>query len=150
MSELALVAKSLISLMLVVAIVLGLSKIITKSSKSFGGKSGRSSASVGALVEGRTPLGKGQTLYVVRFGDRRLLVGVTQGSMNTLSESEVEDLDPTVDLDEVESIDLRNEEDPETILVSKWGERRPLLFGRSPLNSWMALTESRKIKSTRG
>ncbi len=149
MSELALVAKSLISLVLVVAIVLGLSKIITRSTKSFGRRNGRSPASVGALVEGRTPLGKGQTLYVVRFGSKRLLVGVTQGSMNTLSETVVEELDQAVDLDEVESIDLRNVEDAETILVSKWGERRPPLFGRNPLHSWMALADSRKVKSTR-
>ncbi len=149
MSELALVVKSLLSLFLVVAIVLGLSKLIGRASTRFG-KQNRSSALTEVHVQGRTPLGKGQTIYVVRFGNKRLLVGVTQGSMTTLSEFDVEEPDSTFEPDEVESIDLRDFDDPETALVSRWGERRPPLFGRNPLNSWMAFTESRKVKSTRG
>jgi flagellar biogenesis protein FliO len=148
-SELALLLRSLLSLAVVVAIVLVLARVVTNGSIRLEKRNGLTKQRVNVLVESRTQIGKGQSLCVVRFGERRLLIGVSQGSITKLDEQEVLESNAELLDEEVETIDLREIEDPETALVSKWGDRRSPLFGRNPLNSWMAMTEVRRSNSNR-
>lgn len=136
MSEVVLVAKSLGSLALVIVLVLVLGKLAGKRMGN-GALSKRRGQTGAVAIESRLSLAKSQSLVSVRYGDRRLLLGVTSSSVSVLRDDEIVEAEPAVN--GIESIDLRSSEHPEDELLSQWGLRRSPTQSTVPAASWMAL-----------
>ena len=134
MSSLLLAGRSLLSLVIVVGLVVILGKFARKRSLP----KGRSTAYQPLIIESKMALGKGQSLVVVRDGASRLVLGVTANSIAVVSQSEAPEVEVATIETKVDTIDLREFEDPEQELADQWGQRRlPTRIGaQGP--PWMA------------
>lgn len=135
MSELTLILRSVLSLALVVGLVLGFGRIARRRANAPRSPYA-ASATVG--VQSKISLGKGQSLITVTAGDHRYLLGVTSSNISLITE--LTELSTQVEHagEAVESIDLRQFDNPDVELLSQWGDRRPPIFSSSPGATWMA------------
>lgn len=135
MSEITLILRSVLSLALVVGLVLGFGRIARKRANA---PRSPHAAPTAVGVQAKIPLGKGQSLITVTAGDHRYLLGVTSSNISLITELAEIPLPSEHAEETVESIDLRQFDNPDVELLSQWGDRRPPIFSSSPGATWMA------------
>lgn len=141
MATLLMVGRSVGSLVVVVGLVVLFGRFARKRAMGKGGAAGFQPL----IVETKMSLGKGQSVVVLRDGGARLVLGVTPQQISILRETEALDVEVGTVNHTVETLDLRELEDPELALAHQWGQRQSSWGSRSVPEytgsqgpSWMA------------
>ena len=122
MATLWMLARSLLSLGVVLAVLYLLARVARRSTA--GVRLGGASARAIPCLQSRTAIGKGQALAVVTWQAKTYLIGIAPGHISVLDQSERSE-ESEDGLDEDEVVELGGDPGALGVLMERWGQRKP-------------------------